>query len=802
MRQSSPKLGEVLRISPISPPRRGRCRRQRGQPPARLAIRPRLIDEPPHPLRGSSPRGGAGLRTRTLLLIVAAMLAGLAMVMLLPREVEAHALLARADPPINASLRESPATVTLFMTERLQRRHSSVQVLDSAGQRRDIGDTEFSDAVPTQMGVNVLRLEPGVYTVVWETLSEVDGHTWTGSYVFSVLNPDGSAPPGSGVVVDVDRPGPPVAADSVVKWLGLSALVIFVGAVMIAWLLRPSPLDRLTTLLSIALILGVATTGYEAVAGALRLGDLGYLGDVLFDSRNGFWLQLRWYALIVGAIVLTLSLLNRRESRLWRRETTICWSLTLVAVVWLASTAAISHGAAVGAGWIWGTLFDALHLATAAIWIGGLLALLLVLRHHPQARVESVRRFSVVAALSVPILAAAGLLSALVQIPDIAGVWNGDWGAAFIVKAILLVVLFSAAAANAFLLRPRDAAVDGTNPALARRFTRMMRAEALLGIAVIAASAALTQLPSPASTQPQVPQKDNTVHRTVTRGELVAVLEISPNLVGFNTWTATIDGDADDPVEQLLLRFRYEDRAVGPVTVPTARLEDGRFQLEGAYFGLPGEWTVELELRRILGDDLVMGVQTEVESGYQASPFASDVGGALSLPLTQMDWNGIGALWAFVLGGLLWTQRARARRLWGARAADATFVGGLLALIVGFVLLTGLHVEPGRTLANPVERTAASIARGEALFGQHCISCHGDTGAGDGPLADTLPAPPANFTVHVPFHPDGVLYAWISDGIRGTGMPAWSPLLSDQERWDLVNFLRERFDPLSGASSQ
>ena len=159
-----------------------------------------------------------------------------------------------------------------------------------------------------------------------------------------------------------------------------------------------------------------------------------------------------------------------------------------------------------------------------------------------------------------------------------------------------------------------------------------------------------------------------------------------------------------------------------------------------------------------------------------------------------MDWNGVGALWALVIGGLAWINRPNLRDRLGPRAADGAFVGGVLGLIVAVVLLTGLHVEPGRTLANPVALTQESVERGSALFAANCASCHGETGAGDGPLADSLPAPPANFTVHVPFHSDGVLYAWITDGIRGTGMPAWSPQLSDQERWDLVNFLRANFD--------
>ncbi len=728
-------------------------------------------------------------RAVAVLLAVAAVLA----VWLWPQSADAHALLARADPPVNASLRESPTLVTLFMTEQLQRTHSSVQVLDSAAQRRDIGETEFSDEVPTQMGVRVLKLEPGVYTVVWETLSEVDGHTWTGSYVFSVLNQDGSAPSGSGIAIDLDRPGPPVAADAVVKAIGLAALVLFVGAVLIGWLLRPSPLPTLLPLMAGTLAIAIAGTAYESIAGALRLGDIGFLGDVLFDSRNGLWLQQRWYALILAALALSARLIWPRsvDSRMLLRL------LAVLALAWLASTSAVSHGAAIGSGWIWGTLFDALHLSLVAVWIGGLASLILALKDRPEVRVEAVRRFSLVAAASVPVLFAAGLLSALIQIPDVGGLVDTDWGLVFIVKVVVLLALFSAAATNAFLLRPRDADSDGQDEDLARRFRRMMRIETALGLVVIVVSAVLTQLPSPASAQPEIEQKDNTVVETVARGDVVVSLEISPNLVGFNTWTATVDAPSDNPVEDLLLRFRYQDAAVGPVTVNTTPIGDGRFQLEGAYFGLPGDWTVEMELRRASGDDLVAAVRTSVESGYQASPFAADRGGALALPLTQMDWNGVGALWALIVGGLAWINRPNLRDRFGPRVADGAFVGAVLGLIVAVVLLTGLHVEPGRTLANPVALTADSVERGSALFAANCVSCHGGTGAGDGPLAYSLPAPPANFTIHVPFHPDGVLYAWITDGIRGTGMPGWSPQLSDQERWDLVNYLRANFDPLA-----
>ena len=223
---------------------------------------------------------------------------------------------------------------------------------------------------------------------------------------------------------------------------------------------------------------------------------------------------------------------------------------------------------------------------------------------------------------------------------------------------------------------------------------------------------------------------------------------------------------------------------------------EGAFLLEGAYFGLPGEWTIELEMRWPAGDDLVASVTSDVVSDWQTVlPFGAEPPGALGLPLTQMDWNGVAALWALVIGVIaLVNRRPLAERL-GPRGSDAAFAAGAAGLIAAVVLMTGLEVEPGRTLANPTLRTAESVERGAAVFAANCASCHGETGAGDGPLAGTLPAPPANFTVHVPFHPDGVLFAWISDGIPGTGMPAWSGTLDERELWDVVNFLRAGFDP-------
>ncbi len=77
------------------------------------------------------------------------------------------------------------------------------------------------------------------------------------------------------------------------------------------------------------------------------------------------------------------------------------------------------------------------------------------------------------------------------------------------------------------------------------------------------------------------------------------------------------------------------------------------------------------------------------------------------------------------------------------------------------------------------------------MFGANCMVCHGQTGAGDGPAAASLNPKPANLRVHMAAgHTDGQLFEWISQGIDGTAMPAFEGRLSEQQRWDAINYIR------------
>ncbi|HIM95230.1 MAG TPA: cytochrome c [Gammaproteobacteria bacterium] len=89
---------------------------------------------------------------------------------------------------------------------------------------------------------------------------------------------------------------------------------------------------------------------------------------------------------------------------------------------------------------------------------------------------------------------------------------------------------------------------------------------------------------------------------------------------------------------------------------------------------------------------------------------------------------------------------------------------------------------------NPVSANMHSVNQGEQIFQKNCISCHGKSARGDGPLAKTLTPKPTNLRMMSGMHADGD-FAWkISNG-RGA-MPAWKEMLKQEQIWHVVNYIQ------------
>jgi mono/diheme cytochrome c family protein len=125
----------------------------------------------------------------------------------------------------------------------------------------------------------------------------------------------------------------------------------------------------------------------------------------------------------------------------------------------------------------------------------------------------------------------------------------------------------------------------------------------------------------------------------------------------------------------------------------------------------------------------------------------------------------------------------------------------LISLIAGlFILTAGFRVdqEPkpwpvpdaAAKKANPVKSSPESISAGKALWGQHCSSCHGKKGLGDGTKAAQLKTHPGDFSLAATqSQSDGSLFYKIEEGRED--MPSFKKKIPDaNDVWDLVNYMR------------
>ena len=101
-----------------------------------------------------------------------------------------------------------------------------------------------------------------------------------------------------------------------------------------------------------------------------------------------------------------------------------------------------------------------------------------------------------------------------------------------------------------------------------------------------------------------------------------------------------------------------------------------------------------------------------------------------------------------------------------------------------------------RDKVNPLANDPAAIEAGKQAYIALCSQCHGTDGRGAGPDAVGLNPQPADFTNHEQMqeNTDGYLFWRISDGgdfdPYNSLMTAWGTLLSEQEIWELISYLR------------
>lgn len=115
--------------------------------------------------------------------------------------------------------------------------------------------------------------------------------------------------------------------------------------------------------------------------------------------------------------------------------------------------------------------------------------------------------------------------------------------------------------------------------------------------------------------------------------------------------------------------------------------------------------------------------------------------------------------------------------------------GTLLALLMSLLAWMAMPVSAQETEI-PVPLAPPSALAGAPLYAQNCAPCHGDTGAGDGPTASSLPTPPTQFADAATMWTlaPSELFSVTHNGRIEALMPPWGNQMSDLQIWNSVAY--------------
>jgi copper resistance protein D len=173
------------------------------------------------------------------------------------------------------------------------------------------------------------------------------------------------------------------------------------------------------------------------------------------------------------------------------------WLAALLAVGFVISLAWCGHsGAGIGLGGDFQLGADAVHLTTGAIWVGGLVPLLIFIRPGVRLpaieRYQIVRRFSALATWAVALLIASGVVNTWYMTDGMRHLFDTEYGTLVLAKVGLLLMMLGFAGVNRFWLTPR--LPSGSGDEAMRLLCVFTGVEVALGLVVICVVAVLGQL--------------------------------------------------------------------------------------------------------------------------------------------------------------------------------------------------------------------------------------------------------------------------------------------------------------------
>lgn len=540
-------------------------------------------------------------------------------------QASAHAALRGADPADGAVLKTAPRSITLTFTESVGLIDDTFRVFDPGNGRVETGEAQHVDGRSDTARVTLpAKLGTGTFTVAWRVVS-ADSHPIAGAFTFSVGAPSATlATVPSGPVED-----PAVAGlHKLGRYLAYGAAALLIGTAAFVALCRPPDVRPLRGLLvagwwtftASTVLLLLLRAPYETGAGPAQALDPSGLARTL-TGRPGIALAARLLLLAAAAALL---LLQRGRVRPTRATAVTGTALAVgLALTWAAAEHA-SAGIQVPAA----MASSVLHLLAMAVWLGGLTALLTLLRHGSLPAAVAAR-FSRLATLSVTVLAVTGVYQAWRGLGTLDALTETTYGRTLLAKLAAVGLLLLAGAwsrqwtgrlvRTGTDTREADMAVTETDEEEAEMPENQLvvKAAAVVGASAQEGVAVRTpaDAPSPlvedrsADGPPLTPAEH--AHRRALRRSVLAEVVVSVVVLGLTTvLTGTLPGRAQ-------AEAATSEQAVG---LPVASVTTVPFDMSSA--GAPGaRGTVQITLDPgRVGENSVQAVVYGPDGGFATVP--------------------------------------------------------------------------------------------------------------------------------------------------------------------------------------
>ncbi|WP_245319423.1 copper resistance CopC/CopD family protein [Mesorhizobium temperatum] len=491
-----------------------------------------------------------------------------------PSQAFAHAALVTTEPADGAVLAQSPAQLSLTFSEPVSPLVLTLVRPDGTA----IPLTSFRLNGQTIEIDNPQTLGSGTHVLSWRVIS-ADGHPVGGSVLFSIGAP--SAAPA--VSEAVDR-----GLRSAI-WIGKVFLYVGLflgvgGAFAIAWLAKGGRSGQRFVIAAIlcglvAAPLSLGFQGLDALGAPLvRLAQPGVW-------RAGLGTSFGW-TVLVALVALGLGLLSLVGPRGGAKLSALA-GLAGVG----AALAASGHASAAEPQWLTRPMVF-LHGAGIAFWAGALRPLGLAMRWKPVEAAPFLRRFSQAILLVVAMLAATGIVLAIIQVQAPAALLETAYGRLLLVKLALLFFLFTLAATNRWKL---TGPAEAGETEVQRRLVRSIAIEMLIVLAIFGVAAGWRFTPPPralaiAAAQPAL------VH--IHTPKAMADLSITPGHVGPVAASIVIMTGDFGPLdaEQVTLVLSKPDSGIEPIKRAATKPGDGIWRVDGLVVPVPGRWTARLDI--------------------------------------------------------------------------------------------------------------------------------------------------------------------------------------------------------------